>query len=160
MATMRPGVGAAKAIFRGRAAVLLKTVMKSDSPASMRLPALSTAPTTPACAPAPTAVVIAIPSSMYIMLPGLGHRGHAGRQLELDELHLGAVDLEWDRGHVADRRRGRRHLGGAAAGQIGEVLRDVDPTVQALVALDLGRAAFRARPGGHLESLTGGFVHK
>src|SRR5207237_5264795 len=38
------------------------------------------------------------------------------------------------------------------AGQIGEVLRDVDPTVQALVALDLGRAAFRARPGGHLRA--------
>jgi hypothetical protein len=69
MATMRPGVGAAKAIFRGRAAVLLKTVMKSDSPASMRLPALSTAPPTPACAPSPTAVVIVIPSSMYITLP-------------------------------------------------------------------------------------------
>ena len=71
--TIRPGYGAPKATRRLPAARFWKTVMKSDSPVSRRLPAPISAPMKPppcCCAePSPKMVSISTPSSMYIIPP-------------------------------------------------------------------------------------------
>ena len=107
-----PGYGAPNATCCLPWPWLVNTVMNRLSPVSRRLPAPSSASSTPAdrCwLPSPKIVSMAMPCVMYIIDAGFGDRAFARIELDLDELHLVAVDLEVDVVRAAAGRRRRRN---------------------------------------------------
>ena len=107
---------------------LVKTVMNRLSPVSRRLPAPSSSPMSPALLlrAAVAEDRLHLDAGRHVHhRAGLGDRALAGIELDLDELHLVAEDLEVDLVRLPRRNRRRRRRRRRAAAEAGGQLRDV-----------------------------------